>query len=246
MPLLEVKGLVKRFGGLTAVDNVDFKIEPGEILSIIGPNGAGKTTIFNCVCSFFPVTDGTIVFDGHTIAGPGQRQLKTYEVSKLGIGRTFQVVRPLKEMTVLENVVVGAFARTSDIKTARIEAERIIKWIGLASVIDRLARELTLAGRKRLEVARSLATQPRLVLLDEVVAGLNPSEVDEMIRLILRLRDEFGVAAACGVEHVMRVVMNISDRIIVINYGQKIAEGTPNAIANDPVVIAAYLGESVS
>ncbi len=246
MSLLEVRGLVKQFGGLTAVDHVDFTIEPGEILSIIGPNGAGKTTIFNCICSFFPVTAGTIIFDGTTIVGPGHRQLKTHEVSRLGIGRTFQVVQPLKELTVLDNVMIGAFSRTDDITEARAEAERIINWIGLGPYKDKLARELTLSGRKRLEVARSLATKPRLILLDEVVAGLNPTEVDEMITLIMRLRDEFGVAAACGVEHVMRVVMNISDRIIVINYGQKIAEGTPQEIASDPVVISAYLGESVA
>jgi branched-chain amino acid transport system ATP-binding protein len=245
MPLLEVKGLVKRFGGLTAVDHVDFDITEGEILSVIGPNGAGKTTIFNCICGFFPITEGTIRFAGTTIAAPGQRQLKPHEVSKLGIGRTFQVVKPLMELTVLDNVMVGAFSRTDDMAAARAEAERILDWIGLNPVTHKLARELTLARRKRLEVARSLATQPKLILLDEVVAGLNPSETDEMIQLILRLRDEFGVAAACGVEHVMRVVMNISDRIVVINYGQKIAEGTPQEIANDPVVIAAYLGEDV-
>ncbi len=246
MSLLEVKGLVKRFGGLVAVNEVDFSIQPGEILSFIGPNGAGKTTVFNCVCSFFPITEGTITFDGTTIAGPDQRQLQTHEVSKLGIGRTFQVVQPLVELTVLDNVMVGAFARTNSIDEARHEAERIVDWIGLARFKHKLARDLTLSGRKRLEVARSLATKPKLILLDEVVAGLNPTEVDEMIALILRLRDEFGVAAACGVEHVMRVVMNISDRIIVLNYGQKIAEGTPEEIANDPVVIGAYLGESLN
>lgn len=246
MSLLEVKGLVKRFGGLVAVNEVDFSIQPGEILSIIGPNGAGKTTVFNCVCSFFPITAGSITFDGKTIAGPSQRQLQTHEVSRLGIGRTFQVVQPLVELSVLDNVIVGAFARTNDIKEARHEAERIIDWIGLGRFKHKFARELTLSGRKRLEVARSLATKPKLILLDEVVAGLNPTEVDEMIALILRLRDEFGVAAACGVEHVMRVVMSISDRIIVLNYGQKIAEGTPKEIANDPVVISAYLGESLN
>lgn len=246
MSLLEVRGLVKTFGGLTAVDNVDFTIAPGEILSIIGPNGAGKTTIFNCICSFFPITAGTIIFDGRVIAGPGHRQLQTHEVSRLGIGRTFQVVQPLKELSVLDNVIVGAFARTNDQAEARAEAERIIDWIGLAHVKHRLARELTLAGRKRLEVARSLATKPKLILLDEVVAGLNLTETDEMIRLILRLRDEFGVAAACGVEHVMRVVMNISDRIVVINYGRKIAEGTPQEVSRDPLVISAYLGESIN
>jgi branched-chain amino acid transport system ATP-binding protein len=245
MSLLEVRGLIKTFGGLTAVDNVDFEIAPGEILSIIGPNGAGKTTIFNCICAFFPVTAGTITFDGTILAGPGRRQLKTHEVSMLGIGRTFQIVQPLKELSVLDNVMVGAFSRTNDRQEAQTEAERVIEWIGLSRVKDRRAQELTLSGRKRLEVARSLATKPKLILLDEVVAGLNPTEVDEMIQLILRLRDEFGVAAACGVEHVMRVVMRISDRIVVINYGKKIAEGTPQEVANDPVVIGAYLGESI-
>lgn len=245
MPLLEVRKLSKRFGGLKALNDVTFDAYEHEVLSIIGPNGAGKTTLFNCICSLTPISGGTIRFDGVTIA-EGKRQLKTHEVSRLGIGRTFQVVKPLKELSVHENVMVGAFARTNDKEEARREAERIIDWIGLAAMKDKLARELTLAGRKRLEVARSLATHPKLLLLDEVVAGLNPTEVDDMMRLILRLRDEFGVTTACGVEHVMRVVMQISDRIVVLNYGSKIAEGTPQEIANDPVVIAAYLGEAVN
>lgn len=260
MALLEVKGLVKKFGGLTAIGGVDFGVEEAEIVSIIGPNGAGKTTIFNCICGLFPITEGTITFNGTVLTGtpknapvfgeprtsPNKQPLKTHEIAKLGVGRTFQIVKPLKELSVLENVMVGAFAQTDSMREARHEADRIINWIGLGPWKEKLARELTLSGRKRLEVARSLATKPRMILLDEVMAGLNPTEVEEMMGLIRRMRDEFGITAACGVEHVMRVVMNLSTRIIVLNYGKKIAEGTPKEIVDNPVVIAAYLGESMN
>jgi branched-chain amino acid transport system ATP-binding protein len=243
--MLQVRNLTKRFGGLVAVNDVSFDVHRGEILSIIGPNGAGKTTLFNCVCSLFPITSGSIVFDDHVIVSPKRRQLKTFQVARLGIGRTFQVVKPLKELSVLDNVMVGAFAHIDSVAEARREAERVVSWIGLGALKNKLARELTLSARKRLEVARTLATRPKMILLDEVMAGLTPTEVEEMMKLIIKLRDEYGVAAACGVEHVMRVVMALSDRIIVLNYGQKIAEGTPKEIANDPAVIQAYLGPSI-
>jgi ABC-type branched-subunit amino acid transport system ATPase component len=243
MALLEVKNLTKRFGGLTAVDNLSFEAKEGEILSIIGPNGAGKTTVFNCICALFPITQGSIQFNG-TMLADEKTQLHTHQIAQLGIGRTFQIVKPLKELSVLENVMVGAFAHTGSRAEAQSDANRILDWIGLSGYKDKRARELTLSGRKRLEVARALATRPKIILLDEVMAGLNPTEVEEMIKLILRMRDEYGIAAACGVEHVMRVVMTISDRIIVLNYGKLIAQGTPKEIATDPVVIGAYLGES--
>jgi len=246
MAFLEVKGLVKKFGGLTAIGGVDLSVEEHEIVSVIGPNGAGKTTIFNCICGLFPITEGTIIFNGTVLTGPNKRPLKTHEIAKLGVGRTFQIVKPLKELSVLENVMVGTFANTDSMRDARHEAERIIKWIGLGPWKDKLARELTLSGRKRLEVARSLATKPRMILLDEVMAGLNPTEVEEMMDLIRRMRDEFGITAVCGVEHVMRVVMNLSTRIIVLNYGKKIAEGTPKEIIDNPIVISAYLGEPMN
>lgn len=236
MKLLEVKNLTKAFGGLKAVNNVSFTVEKGEILGLIGPNGSGKTTTFNCINQFYPITSGDILFKGKSI-----RDLKTYEICKLGIGRTFQVVKPLARMTVLENVTASAFCRVNSIKGAKEVAGEVLQFCNLWKDKDKLAKSLPIGGRKRLEIARALATRPDLLLLDETAAGLNPSELDEAIDLIIKIR-ESGITILI-VEHIMKVIMTISDRIHAINFGQTIAEGTPEQVANNPAVIEAYLGE---
>lgn len=238
MPLLELIDLTKRFDGLVAVDSLSFSIERGETVSIIGPNGAGKTTVFNMISGFIKPTGGKIIFEGESIVGK-----KPHQIARAGLGRTFQLVKPFQGLTVFENVLIGAFARSR----ARSEAERIaadtLEFAGLDHVADRLAGELPLAMRKRLELARALAAGPKMILLDEVMAGLTPAETKQAAELIRRLKRERGIAAIAGVEHIIEVVMSISDRIIVLNYGRKIAEGKPGEIVNDPEVIAAYLGE---
>lgn len=237
MALLELKSVTKQFGGLMAVRDVSFTVEPGMVLSIIGPNGAGKTTLFNLITGVHKPTKGDIVWNGKSIAG-----LKSYQVARLGVGRTFQIVKPFPNLTILENVMAGAFARTNSLAEARREALEILEFTGLLPRKDQLAKNLTLGGRKRLEVARSLATKPQIILLDEVVAGLNPTETGETIELIRSLKSR-GVSAVAGVEHVMHVVMSLSDRIVVIHHGEKIAEGAPEEISRDRRVIEAYLGE---
>jgi branched-chain amino acid transport system ATP-binding protein len=236
MALLELKKLVKAFGGLLAVNDVTFQVEKGEIFGLIGPNGSGKTTIFNCINNFFPITAGDVLFKGASIKG-----LKTHQVCHLGIGRTFQVVKPLARMTVLDNVTASAFCRVNTIKEAKDEAYRILGFCNLLSEKDKPAKSLPIAGRKRLEIARALATKPDLLLLDETAAGLNPSELDEAIDLIRKIRDN-GITILI-VEHIMKVIMTISDRIHAINFGQTIAHGTPKEVANNRAVIEAYLGE---
>ncbi|MDP2726776.1 MAG: ABC transporter ATP-binding protein [Dehalococcoidia bacterium] len=236
MPLLEVQGLTKHFGGLAAVSGLDFDVNVGEFVSIIGPNGAGKTTTFDVISGFERPSQGTIKFGGEDIVG-----LSPHKISRKGIGRTFQIVRPFLSMSVLDNVLVAAFSKLSR-NEARQYAMEILEFTGLQDMRDRPARELTLPSRKRLEIARALATQPRLLLLDEVFAGLNPTETEETISLIAKMRER-GVSAAAGVEHIMKVVMTISDRIIVLHLGKKIAEGTPREVAKDLRVIKAYLGE---
>jgi branched-chain amino acid transport system ATP-binding protein len=183
MPLLEVKNLTKAFGGLLAVNDVSFKVEKGEIVGLIGPNGSGKTTIFNCINQFFPVTSGDILFKGQSIIG-----LKTHQVCHLGIGRTFQVAKPLARMTVLENVTASTFSRVNTVKQAKDEALSVLEFCNLADQSNKLAKSLSIAGRKRLEIARALATKPELLLLDETAAGLNPAELDETIGLIKKIR----------------------------------------------------------
>lgn len=237
MPLLEVRELTKRFGGLVAVDSLSFDVTAGETVSIIGPNGAGKTTVFNLITGFQQPTSGEIFFDGMNLVGS-----KPHKIALAGVGRTFQVVRPLRGLSVFDNILVGAFARTSDRVEARRVAEDIINFTDMAGLRDALADGLPIGTRKRLELARSLATGPRLILLDEVMSGLNPTESREAIGLIKRLRDERGISAVAGVEHVMQVVMSISDRVIVLNHGKKIAEGRPEDVTTDREVIAAYLG----
>jgi len=236
MALLEVKQLTKVFGGLIAVNDVSFHIEEGEIFGLIGPNGSGKTTTFNCINNFFPITSGDILFKGISIKG-----LKTHKICHLGIGRTFQVVKPLARMTVLDNVTASAFCRVGSIKEARDKAHKVLEFCNLIKDKDKLAKSLPIGGRKRLEIARALATGPELLLLDETAAGLNPSELDEAIDLIKRIRGE-GITILI-IEHIMKVIMTISDRIHAINFGQTIAEGTPQEVADNPAVIEAYLGE---
>ncbi len=219
-----------------AVNDVTFQVEKGEIFGLIGPNGSGKTTIFNCINNFFPITAGDVLFKGQSIKG-----LKTHQVCHLGIGRTFQVVKPLARMTVLDNVTASAFCRVNTIKEAKDEALRVLGFCNLLNEKDKPAKSLPIGGRKRLEIARALATKPELLLLDETAAGLNPSELDEAIDLIRKIREN-GITILI-VEHIMKVIMTISDRIHAINFGQTIAQGTPKEVANNRAVIEAYLGE---
>jgi len=236
--LLEVRNLTKRFGGVVAVDSLSFSVSAGETVSIIGPNGAGKTTVFDLITGFHDATAGEIIFGGSNLVGK-----KSHQISKAGIGRTFQLVKPLRALSVFENVLVGAFAQTGDRGEARRIADDILEFTDLSSLRDSQADGLPIGLRKRLELARSLATGPKLILLDEVMSGLNPSESKQAIELIKRLRDERGISAVAGVEHVMQVVMSISDRVIVLNHGKKLAEGRPEEVASNPEVVAAYLGK---
>jgi branched-chain amino acid transport system ATP-binding protein len=237
MAFFEAKNVTKHFGGLAAVNGVNFRVDEGQIYGLIGPNGSGKTTLFNLINAYFPLTRGEIFFDGRKISG-----LKTHQICKLGIGRTFQVVKPLKRMTVLDNVIASAFLHARSKSEAVQLAEETIEFCGLTSYRDKVAKSLPIASRKRLEITRSLATKPRLLLLDETAAGLNPSESEQAISLIKKIRDS-GITIII-VEHIMKVIMTISDRILAINHGMVIAEGTPAEMASNPEVIAAYLGES--
>ncbi|MFP5257509.1 MAG: ABC transporter ATP-binding protein [Acidobacteriota bacterium] len=233
--ILEVSNLTKHFGGLTAVSSLDLHIARGEILALIGPNGAGKSTVFNLVAGVFAPSEGTIRFNGTTIQGQ-----KPWDLCRLGLARTFQIVKPFASKTVLYNVMVGAFLRTNSTEKAREKAEEVLSTLQLDHMRDMLAGNLTIADRKRLEIAKALATDPELLLLDEVMAGLRPTEVDDMIGIIRGLRDR-GVTVFV-IEHIMRAVMALSDRVVVIQFGQKIAEGSPEAVTKDENVIKAYLG----
>jgi len=236
MAYFETRNIVKFFGGLAAVNGVSFKVQKGQIYGLIGPNGSGKTTIFNLINGYFPLTNGEILFNGEDISG-----LKTHVICHKGIGRTFQVVKPLKRMTVLDNVIASAFLRSSNKAEAVKLAETSLEFCGMTDQKDKLAKSLPIASRKRLEIARSLATKPKLLLLDETAAGLNPSELEQAIQLIKKIRDS-GVTVII-VEHIMKIIMTISDTILCINHGMPIAEGTPAEVASNHEVIAAYLGE---
>jgi branched-chain amino acid transport system ATP-binding protein len=238
-PILEVDAVTKTFGGLHAVDGVTFTVETGEIVGLIGPNGAGKTTMFNVISGFYAPTTGRIYFKGRNISGQ-----PPYRLAALGIGRTFQVVKPFPGLSVLENVVIASFKRHPRRSQAEKHAWSVLEFTGLSDRAQSQAASLTLAGRKRLEISKALALEPKLLLLDEVVAGLNPTEADRTIDLILKLRDR-GISILV-VEHIMRVIMNISDRIVVLNFGKQIATGKPEEVAKDPVVIQAYLGEEAA
>ncbi|WP_029011353.1 ABC transporter ATP-binding protein [Azospirillum halopraeferens] len=236
MELLEYRGVAKHFGGLRAIEEVSFHVGEGEIVGLIGPNGAGKTTLFAMASGFQPTTRGEVWFAGRRIDGRPPP-----EICRLGLARTFQIVRPFGEMSMLDNVMVGAFLRHPDRPRAHDRAVAVLERFGMADRLEQPARTLTLAGRKRLEVAKALATEPRLLLLDEVMAGLTPVETAEMMDLIRTVRR--GGTTVLLVEHNMHAVMRLCDRVVVIHHGRKICDSDPATVAADPDVIAAYLGE---
>jgi branched-chain amino acid transport system ATP-binding protein len=237
MALLEVAGVSKSFRGLRAVQNVSFSVPEHSIFAMIGPNGAGKTTCFNLVAGVFPPDAGSVTLGGRVITG-----LRPDQICHAGIGRTFQVVKPFPQMTVLDNVIVGALNTHREVGAARREAIEVLERLHLHAKRDHLAASLTLPERKRLEVARAMATRPRLLLLDEVMAGLRPTEVDEMVGVFRRINAETGLTILL-IEHVMRAVMALAGHIVVLHHGEKICEGPPEAVVRDPAVLECYLGE---
>lgn len=239
MALLEVNAVSKSFSGLRAVQDVSFEVPDGKIVGLIGPNGAGKTTCFNMIAGVYRPTAGEVLFNGERIDGK-----RPDEICKRGVGRTFQIVKPFAGLTVLDNVVVGALNAAPDIGSARWKADEVLEILGLASKREQAASTLTLPDRKRLEVARALATDPKILLLDEVMAGLRPTEIDQMVHVLLDLNSKRGLTILL-IEHVMRAVMALSGHVIVLHHGELISRGTPDEIAKDPKVLECYLGEEV-
>jgi branched-chain amino acid transport system ATP-binding protein len=237
MALLDVQHVTKDFGGLRANSDISFTMEKGELLGLIGPNGAGKTTLFNCISGLHPVSSGQILFEGKDIT-----ELKAHEVARRGLARTFQVYVASGDLNVEENVMVGCFMRTRSRSRAKARAAEILEFLNLQGLSGYLVSELPVAAQKRVTMATALGSDPKLLLLDEVAAGLNPSEIEEILASINHVHYELGITVML-IEHVMELVMKISDRVVVLDSGQKIAEGNPQEIANDPAVIKAYLGE---
>lgn len=238
MSLLQVSQVTKDFGGLRANDQVSFSVEPGEIVGLIGPNGAGKTTLFNCIAGYYPVTSGQVFFDGKDIT-----PLKDYAISRLGLARTFQVYVVSGDLTVLENIMIGAFLKTASRREAIQRSQDIMAFMGIEARAKDQMTEIPVAAQKRVALATALATDPKVILLDEVAAGLNPSEVEALIALLIRINQDKKITLLLT-EHVMELVMRLSQRVVVLENGRKIAEGNPREVIQNEEVIRAYLGDS--